>query len=89
VDFQERLGLNPLLPYTEALMAAVSVADPEVEARRPRAVIADEVPSALRPPPGCSFHTRCPRAMAVCKTDSPPLRELGPGRAVSCDPHAG
>ena len=80
---------EPLHPYTEALMAAVPVADPEVEARRPRAVISGEVPSALRPPPGCSFHTRCPRAMAVCKTDQPPLRELGPGRAVACHLHAG
>ena len=64
-------------------MAAVPVADAEVEARRLRAVISGEVPSALRPPPGCSFHTRCPRAMAVCKTDQPPLCELGPGRAVA------
>ena len=75
---RDDLYRNPLHPYTEALMAAVPVADPEVEARRPRAVISGEVPSALRPPPGCSFHTRCPRAMAVCKTDQPPLRELGP-----------
>jgi oligopeptide transport system ATP-binding protein len=86
---RDDLYRNPLHPYTEALMAAVPVADPEVEARRPRAVISGEVPSALRPPPGCSFHTRCPRAMAVCKTDSPPLRELGPGRAVACHLHAG
>jgi peptide/nickel transport system ATP-binding protein len=85
---RDDLYRNPLHPYTEALMAAVPVADPEVEARRPRAVISGEVPSALRPP-GCSFHTRCPRAMAVCKTDSPPLRELGPGRAVACHLHAG
>jgi oligopeptide transport system ATP-binding protein len=70
-------------------MAAAPVADPEVEARRPRAVISGEVPSALRPPPGCDFHTRCPRAMAVCKTDSPSLRELGAGRAVACRLHAG
>jgi oligopeptide/dipeptide ABC transporter ATP-binding protein len=52
-------------------MAAVPVADPEVEARRPRAVISGEVPSAPLPPPGCGFHTRCPRAMAVCKIDQP------------------
>jgi oligopeptide transport system ATP-binding protein len=85
---RDDLYRNPLHPYTEALMAAVPVADPEVEARRPRAVISGEVPSALRPPPGCSFHTRCPRAMAVCKTDQPPLREIGPGRAVACHLHA-
>ena len=86
---RDDLYRNPLHPYTEALMAAVPVADPEVEARRPRAVITGEVPSALRPPPGCGFHTRCPRAMAVCKTDAPPLRELGPGRAVACHLHTG
>ena len=86
---RDDLYRNPLHPYTEALMAAVPVADPEVEARRPRAVISGEVPSALRPPPGCGFHTRCPRAMAVCKTDSPPLRELAHGRAVACHLHAG
>jgi oligopeptide transport system ATP-binding protein len=81
---RERLGLNS---YTEALMAAVPVADPEVEARRPRAVISGEVPSALRPPPECSFHTRCPRAIAVCKT-AQPLLQIGPDRAVACHLHA-
>ena len=79
---------EPLHPYTEALMAAVPVADPEVEARRPRAVISGEVPSALRPPPGCRFHTRCPRAMAVCKIEQPLLRQIGPDRAVACHLHA-
>jgi oligopeptide transport system ATP-binding protein len=86
---RDDLYRNPLHPYTEALMAAVPVADPEVEARRPRAIMSGEVPSALRPPPGCRFHTRCPRAMAVCKTDAPRLRELSPGRAVACHLHAG
>jgi oligopeptide transport system ATP-binding protein len=70
---RDELYKNPLHPYTEALMAAVPVADPEVEARRPRAVISGEVPSALRPPPGCAFHTRCPRVMARCKTEQPQL----------------
>ena len=84
---RDELYRNPLHPYTEALMAAVPVADPEVEARRPRAVISGEVPSALRPPPGCAFHTRCPRVMAGCKTEQPRLREVAPGRAVACHLH--
>ena len=84
---RDELYQNPLHPYTEALMAAVPVADPEVEARRPRAVISGEVPSALRPPPGCAFHTRCPRVMARCKTEQPRLREVAPGRAVACHLH--
>ena len=84
---RDELYKNPLHPYTEALMAAVPVADPEVEAKRPRAVISGEVPSALRPPPGCSFHTRCPRVMARCKSEQPLLREPAPGRAVACHLH--
>ena len=80
---RDDLYRNPLHPYTEALMAAVPVADPEVEARRPRAVIAGEVPSALRPPPGCSFHTRCSRAIAVCKTEEPRLRRIGTDRGAA------
>jgi oligopeptide transport system ATP-binding protein len=85
---RDELYRNPLHPYTEALMAAVPVADPEVEARRPRTVISGEVPSALRPPPGCAFHTRCPRAMDRCKTEQPRLREVAPGRAVACHLHS-
>jgi peptide/nickel transport system ATP-binding protein len=84
---RDELYQNPLHPYTEALMAAVPVADPEVEAKRPRAVISGEVPSALRPPPGCAFHTRCPRVMARCKTEQPRLRDVVPGRAVACHLH--
>jgi oligopeptide transport system ATP-binding protein len=86
---RDELYRTPLHPYTEALMAAVPVADPEVEARRPRTVITGEVPSALRPPPGCAFHTRCPRAMAVCRTEQPQLRRLGGDRAVACHLHTG
>jgi peptide/nickel transport system ATP-binding protein len=85
---RDELYKNPLHPYTEALMAAVPVADPEVEAKRPRTVISGEVPSALRPPPGCAFHTRCPRAMARCKSEQPQLREAAPGRAVACHLHS-
>jgi hypothetical protein len=57
-------------------MAAVPVADPEVEARRPRTVISGKVSSAMLPPPGCGFHTRCLRAMAVCKVDELVLQQI-------------
>lgn len=78
----------PLHPYTEALLAAIPVADPEVEAKRQRVIVKGEVPSALRPPSGCRFHPRCPRAMDKCKTTDPALTELGGGRAVACHLHA-
>jgi oligopeptide transport system ATP-binding protein len=79
----------PLHPYTQALLAAVPVADPVIEATRPRAIVAGEVPSAMRPPPGCRFHTRCPQALPRCKSEDPALRELGDGRAVACHLVAG
>jgi oligopeptide transport system ATP-binding protein len=85
---RDDLYKRPLHPYTEALLAAVPVADPEVEARRPRAIIKGEVPSALRPPSGCRFHPRCPLAMDKCKTVEPVLADLGAGRAVACHLHS-
>jgi oligopeptide transport system ATP-binding protein len=87
ISDRDDLYKRPLHPYTEALLAAIPVADPEVEARRPRAIVTGEVPSTLRPPSGCRFHPRCPKAMAVCKTVDPPLKELGPGRSVACHLH--
>ena len=81
---RDALYKEPLHPYTQALMSAVPVADPVVERARKRVVVQGEVPSALRPPPGCRFHTRCPLAMARCKVDDPVLQDLGQGRAVAC-----
>lgn len=73
---------KPLHPYTEALIAAVPVPDPT--ARRIEVVIKGEVPSAINPPSGCRFHTRCPYAMDVCRKKEPPLIELDGGRHVAC-----
>ena len=75
-------------PYTRALLAAVPVADPEYERSHPYQSLAGEPPSAARPPPGCAFHSRCPRAQGRCLTERPTLTELAPGHAVACHyPH--
>lgn len=73
---------KPLHPYTEALIAAVPVPDPT--ARRIEVVIKGEVPSAINPPSGCRFHTRCPYAMDVCRKKEPPLMEHDGDRHVAC-----
>ncbi len=89
VEFADRNALyqEPLHPYTQALMSAVPVADPLVERARKRIMVQGEVPSALNPPSGCRFHTRCPMAMDRCKTADPPLTDLGQGRSVACHLH--
>jgi oligopeptide/dipeptide ABC transporter ATP-binding protein len=68
---------RPLHPYTEALLSAVPQPDPE--RRRSRIVLRGDVPNPEQPPPGCPFHPRCPRAMAVCRTEPPKVRDLGDG----------
>ena len=71
-------------PYTRALLEAVPVADPKIERSRHYAPLPGEPPSPARPPPGCAFHTRCPRAIDRCRTDIPQLAELAPGHSVAC-----
>ncbi len=73
---------NPKHPYTEALLAAVPVPDPAI--KRDKRVVQGDVPSPMRPPPGCHFHTRCPYAVERCKVDVPALRDLGGGQLVAC-----
>ncbi|HQS17528.1 dipeptide ABC transporter ATP-binding protein [Reyranella sp.] len=73
---------NAQHPYTEALLAAVPVPDPAI--KRKKIVLQGDVPSPVNPPSGCHFHTRCPYAVARCKVESPPLREIAPGHLVSC-----
>jgi oligopeptide transport system ATP-binding protein len=76
---------TPLHPYTQALLAAVPVPDPAVEAGRVFRPVQGEVPSPMNPPSGCVFHPRCPKAVAQCKIERPVLRELRPGHFVACD----
>ncbi len=80
------LYAEPLHPYTKALMSAVPVPDPKVEARRERIVLAGDLPSPTAPPPGCRFHTRCPfRQETRCDTERPGLRLLAaPDHLVAC-----
>src|SRR5499427_6725436 len=75
---------NPLHPYTQALLAAVPVPDPTVEASRGFRPVKGEVPSPINPPSGCVFHPRCPIAVEGCSRARPELRELRPGHWVAC-----
>jgi oligopeptide transport system ATP-binding protein len=86
VEIADRRALyeDPQHPYTKALLAAVPIPDPELEARRERVVLGGEVPSPLRPPPGCVFHPRCPIAIDRCREAVPELREVKPGHQAAC-----
>jgi oligopeptide transport system ATP-binding protein len=75
---------HPLHPYTRALLAAVPVPDPTIEASRAFQPVQGEVPSPINPPPGCVFHPRCTLAVAGCRQTRPELRELRPAHWVAC-----
>ena len=79
---KETLFTNPLHPYTEALLAAVPVPNPRL--KREKRLLQGDVPSPVNPPPGCTFHTRCPYAEARCREAVPALREVSLGHKVAC-----
>jgi oligopeptide/dipeptide ABC transporter ATP-binding protein len=78
----DELFRNPRHPYTRALLAAVPVPDPTVV--RERALLEGDIPSAMNPPPGCLFHTRCTFAREACRVNLPALADDGRGHATAC-----
>jgi oligopeptide transport system ATP-binding protein len=86
VELADRKTLydDPLHPYTRALLSAVPIPDPELEARREHLVLRGEVPSPLDPPAGCVFHPRCPLAEDRCRQVVPELREVKPAHWAAC-----
>ncbi len=82
-DSQE-LYEQPLHPYTQALLSAIPIADPDIEDKRQRILLEGELPSAMNLPSGCVFHTRCPKAMDICRQQAPQFKEYKPKHFVAC-----
>jgi oligopeptide transport system ATP-binding protein len=80
----EELYDRPIMPYTEALLSAVPIPDPDLSEQRERIVLQGDVPSPVNVPSGCRYHPRCPYAQAVCREEEPPLRELRAGHHGAC-----
>jgi oligopeptide transport system ATP-binding protein len=80
----EELYERPIMPYTEALLSAVPIPDPDLARARKRIVLEGDVPSPINPPSGCRFHPRCRYATQVCKEIEPPLVDYGNGHLAAC-----
>ena len=82
---RDALYKNPLHPYTKALLSAIPIPDPVIEAKRERIILTGDVPSPARPPSGCRFHTRCPIAQkGLCDVEIPVFRNVGNNHFVAC-----
>jgi oligopeptide/dipeptide ABC transporter ATP-binding protein len=79
---KDSLYENPKHPYTEALLSAVPIADPDIT--RDRIILQGDVPSPANPPKGCTFHTRCPKVMDICRVERPVIKDIGNGHFVAC-----
>jgi oligopeptide transport system ATP-binding protein len=86
VEIADRDALydNPLHPYTQALLSAIPIPEPEVERRRKRIILSGDIPSPVNPPSGCRFHTRCPVAFDRCSVEVPAFNEYAPGHRAAC-----
>jgi len=80
----EELYTRPIMPYTEALLSAVPIPDPDLAEKRERIVLEGDVPSPINPPSGCRFHPRCRYATDICKQVEPPLVDYGDGHLAAC-----
>jgi oligopeptide transport system ATP-binding protein len=80
----DELYTRPIMPYTEALLSAVPIPDPDLAAKRERIVLEGDVPSPINPPSGCRFHPRCRYATDVCQQLEPPLVDYGNGHLAAC-----
>jgi oligopeptide transport system ATP-binding protein len=86
MEIASRDGLyaGPRHPYTQALISAVPIPDPDREAKKPRVILAGDLPSPFEPPSGCLFRTRCPRATTLCGETAPPEDHVGESHRVFC-----
>jgi oligopeptide transport system ATP-binding protein len=80
----EELYQRPIMPYTEALLSAVPIPDPDLARKRERIVLEGDVPSPINPPSGCRFHPRCRYATEICREVEPPLTDYGNGHLAAC-----
>jgi oligopeptide/dipeptide ABC transporter ATP-binding protein len=80
----EELYQRPIMPYTEALLSAVPIPDPDLSHKRERIVLEGDVPSPINPPSGCRFHPRCRYMTDICKEVEPPLTDYGNGHLAAC-----